>query len=102
MKNNFINHGRKEMSEESCWEINDGDIIITVGNIWHGAPTDQIKYLTIQINSSKGPIIHTAEDSESGKTIRIEGEKRIVVCTVIKVSYPDRHALLLVTENWVD
>ncbi len=101
METKFINHGRKEMAEESTWEINDGDIIITVGNMWHGGPTDQIKYLTIQVNSTVGPIIQTVEDIESGKTIKIESENRIVVCTVIKVSFSERSALLLVTENKV-
>lgn len=99
MEATFINHGQKEMSEESSWEINQGDIIVTVGNIWNGGPSDNIKYLTIQVNSSAGPILKTVEDTESGKTIRIESENRIVVCTVIKISYTERSALLLVTEN---
>jgi len=102
MKARFINHGQKEMSEESTWEINQGDIIVTVGNMWNGGPSDNIKYLTIQVNSASGPILKTVEDTESGRTIRIESENRIVVCTVIKISYTERTALLLVTENILD
>jgi hypothetical protein len=102
METKFINHGHKEMAAESSWEINHGDIIVTVGNIWHGGPTDQIKHLAIQVNSSAGPIIQTVEDLESGKTIKIKSENRIIVCTIIKISYTDRSASLLVTENSVD
>ena len=102
MESRFINHGQKEMLEESSWEINQGDIIVTVGNMWNGGPSDNIKYLTIQVNSSAGPILKTVEDTESGRTIRIEGENRIIVCTVIKISYTERSALLLVTENILD
>jgi ABC-type phosphate/phosphonate transport system ATPase subunit len=102
METKFINHGHKEMAEESNWEINQGDIIVTVGNFGNGGPTDQIKHLTIQVNSSAGPIIRTVEDIDSGKTITIKSEKSIIVCTVIKVSFTDRSALLMVTENKVD
>lgn len=99
METKFINHGQKEMSEESTWEINQGDILVTVGNMEKGGPTDQIKFLTIQVNSLTGPILKTVEDIESGKTIKIQSENRIVVCTVIKVSFTDNRAWLLVTEN---
>jgi ABC-type phosphate/phosphonate transport system ATPase subunit len=102
METKFINHGHREMAEESNWEINQGDIIVTVGNLGNGGPTDQIRHLSIQVNSSAGPIIQTAEDTESGKTITIKSEKRIVVCTVIKVSFSDRTASLMVTENRVE
>ena len=102
METKFINHGHKEMAEASNWEINQGDIIVTVGNFGNGGPTDQIRHLTIQANSSAGPIIQTVKDIESGKTITIKSEKRIIVCTVIKVSFTDRSALLMVTENKVD
>ncbi len=102
METKFINHGHREMAEQSNWEINQGDIIVTVGNFGNGGPTDQIRHLTIQVNSSVGPVIQTAEDTESGKTITIKSENRIVVCTVIRVSYTDRTAMLLVTENKVD
>jgi hypothetical protein len=101
MDKKFINHGHKEMSEESSWEIDHGEIIVTVGNLGHGGPIDQIKYLTIQVNSSVGPIIKTVEDIESGKTVTIQSENRIVVCTIIKVSYSGKSTTLLVTENIV-
>ncbi len=101
MEKTFINHGQNEVKENSYWMINDGDIIITIGDIKYDAYDKEIEVITVQVNSSLGPIIESRDNygngMKSGQLIKVKTVERIIVCTIIEIN-PDSVTILL-TEN---
>ena len=96
---NLIDHGEKKITGDGgTWNINKGDIIVTVGTPGH----NDLERMTLQANFHTGPMIVSKKDLELGDFIELTGTNRKVICTLINSMgspYGTPYSIVRVTES---